>query len=98
MAEGASEGRGHKGHSSHVMNVRFTADEKRVLSVGGKDRAVLQWRLVSTAGTPVRPPTDGGKNRDRLKGAAKCLSAVKRKELQWVHQKAGGARRRSAAY
>lgn len=34
------------GHSSHVMNVRWTADEKRVLSVGGKDRAVFQWRVV----------------------------------------------------
>ena len=35
-----------KGHSSHVMNVRFTADEKRVVSVGGKDRAIFQWRMV----------------------------------------------------
>lgn len=35
----------YKGHSSHVMNVRWTADEKRVISVGGKDRAVFQWRV-----------------------------------------------------
>jgi len=32
------------GHSSHVMNVRFNADDSRLVSVGGKDRAVFQWR------------------------------------------------------
>lgn len=32
------------GHSSHVMCVRFSPDDKRVVSVGGKDRAVFQWR------------------------------------------------------
>uniref|UniRef100_A0A383W527 PLAT domain-containing protein n=1 Tax=Tetradesmus obliquus TaxID=3088 RepID=A0A383W527_TETOB len=33
------------GHSSHVMNVRFSPHNKWVASVGGKDRAVFQWRL-----------------------------------------------------
>ena len=26
------------------MNVRFNADDSRLVSVGGKDRAVFQWR------------------------------------------------------
>eukprot|EP00873_Tetraselmis_striata_P042208 jgi/Tetstr1/462472/TSEL_007468.t1 len=33
------------GHSSHVMNVRFSPDGKYVTSVGGHDRAVFQWRV-----------------------------------------------------
>ena len=36
--------RSYRGHSSHVMNITFTANDKRVVSVGGKDRAVFQWR------------------------------------------------------
>jgi WD40 repeat protein len=34
------------GHSSHVMRVKFTNDERRVLSCGGGDLAVIQWKLV----------------------------------------------------
>ena len=34
-----------RGHSSHVMNVRFSPDDDWVVSVGGKDRAVFQWRF-----------------------------------------------------
>ena len=42
-----------KGHSSHVMNVRFShlkgqkakVEEMKIYSVGGNDRAVFQWRL-----------------------------------------------------
>jgi len=37
--------RDYKGHSSHVMNIRFSADGKYVTSVGGHDRAVFQWRV-----------------------------------------------------
>merc|ERR1719198_1871101 len=32
------------GHSSHVMNIRFLKDDTHVVSVGGKDRAVFQWK------------------------------------------------------
>jgi len=32
------------GHSSHVTNVRFTRDDAYVLSVGGNDMAIFQWR------------------------------------------------------
>ena len=34
------------GHSAHVTNVRFTSDRKRVITVGGADHAVFQWRFL----------------------------------------------------
>ena len=34
------------GHSSHVTNVRFTQDKSRVISIGGADHAIFQWRFV----------------------------------------------------
>jgi len=34
------------GHSSHVMNVRWSSDGKRVFTVGGCDKAVMQWKVV----------------------------------------------------
>jgi WD40 repeat protein len=36
----------HRGHSSHVTNVCFTADGSRVVSVGGNDRCAFVWRVV----------------------------------------------------
>eukprot|EP00794_Sanderia_malayensis_P017440 gene17440-19184_t len=35
------------GHSSHVTCVRFMHDDTRVISVGGKDCSVMQWRISS---------------------------------------------------
>ncbi|KAH9137683.1 hypothetical protein LEN26_005631 [Aphanomyces euteiches] len=34
-----------KGHSSHVTNVRFTRDDKYIISIGGNDRTTMQWKL-----------------------------------------------------
>lgn len=34
------------GHSSHVTNVRFNLDHTRVISVGGADHAIFQWRFI----------------------------------------------------
>ena len=36
----------HRGHSSHVTNLAFTVDGKRLISVGGADRCVFQWLVV----------------------------------------------------
>ncbi|CAN9499552.1 unnamed protein product [Ophioblennius macclurei] len=33
-------------HSSHVTNVSFLFDDSHLLSTGGKDTSVMQWRLV----------------------------------------------------
>lgn len=33
------------GHSSHVTNVKFTNDDKHLISIGGNDMSVFQWRI-----------------------------------------------------
>jgi len=33
-----------KGHSSHVTNVRFNSSDSHVLTTGGNDRSVFQWK------------------------------------------------------
>lgn len=43
------ESQGYVGHSSHVTNIRFSGDGKRVVSVGGHDRAVFQWSVDARA-------------------------------------------------
>lgn len=39
----------YKGHSSYISEVRFTDDEKYVISVGGQEKAVMLWKYDSTA-------------------------------------------------
>lgn len=36
------------GHSSHVTNVRWSLDDSYMLTTGGNDRTVLQWRVERT--------------------------------------------------
>lgn len=36
----------HRGHSSHVTNVRWSAGDAYVVSVGGNDRCVMEWKVV----------------------------------------------------
>ena len=36
-----------------MMGVRFTSDDRRLITIGGKDCAVMQWKLVSH---PKAPP------------------------------------------
>ena len=35
------------GHSAHVTNVRFSHDQRHLVSVGGADHAVFQWKFLS---------------------------------------------------
>ena len=35
----------YKGHSEHIPNVRFSSDGNRVFSVGGLDKAVIQFEV-----------------------------------------------------
>ncbi|KAK3262091.1 hypothetical protein CYMTET_29036 [Cymbomonas tetramitiformis] len=44
----------YRGHASHVLHVRFSPDETHLVSVGGVDRAIFQWRVV-----PDHPPPQG---------------------------------------
>ena len=42
----AAKFRKYVGHSAHVTNIRFTSDQRHVISVGGADHAVFQWRFL----------------------------------------------------
>uniref|UniRef100_K3WHU2 EF-hand domain-containing protein n=1 Tax=Globisporangium ultimum (strain ATCC 200006 / CBS 805.95 / DAOM BR144) TaxID=431595 RepID=K3WHU2_GLOUD len=35
-----------RGHASHVTNVRFSCDDKFLISLGGNDRSIFQWKLT----------------------------------------------------
>lgn len=35
------------GHSSHVTCVKFSADSTRLISIGGNDKSIFQWRVDS---------------------------------------------------
>jgi microtubule-associated protein-like 6 len=39
--------RAYRGHSSHVMCVRFNADDSIVCSAGGKDWGLFQFRCAA---------------------------------------------------
>ena len=38
------------GHSAHVTNVRFTYNQSHVISVGGADNAIFQWKFIPPGG------------------------------------------------
>ena len=35
-----------KGHSSHVTNARFNKSDAYVVTTGGNDRSVMQWKVT----------------------------------------------------
>lgn len=35
-----------RGHSSHVTNVKFTRQDEIILSTGGEDQTVIQWKVT----------------------------------------------------
>ena len=34
------------GHSAHVTNVRFSYDHSRVITTGGADQSIFEWRFL----------------------------------------------------
>jgi len=67
------------GHSAHVTGVRFSRDGSRVVSVGGRDRAALQWRVVRSGGAPRAGPLGPAPAGVRSEpGSAGLALAVKR--------------------
>ena len=61
MRGGGGRGKGplpphkaYRGHMSHVMNTRFLSNDTHMLSVGGNDAAVFQWRHINPDGSTVR--------------------------------------------
>ncbi|XP_045021777.1 echinoderm microtubule-associated protein-like 3 isoform X2 [Bubalus bubalis] len=45
------------GHGSHVTSVRFTHDDSHLISLGGKDASIFQWRVLGAGGTGPVPTT-----------------------------------------
>ncbi|KAK5876199.1 hypothetical protein CesoFtcFv8_027194 [Champsocephalus esox] len=44
----------YRGHGSHVTNVCFTHNDSHLLSMGGKDTCILQWRVTGGGGVESR--------------------------------------------
>eukprot|EP00798_Chlamydomonas_sp_ICE-L_P018393 gene18393-24865_t len=42
--------RAYVGHASHVLNIRFSPNNKWVVSLGGEDRGAFQWAVLPVAG------------------------------------------------
>jgi len=36
------------GHSSHVTNVNFMKNDEYIISTGGEDQCVFQWKVTKT--------------------------------------------------
>lgn len=50
------------GHSAHVTNVRFSHNQQHVISLGGADHAIFQWRFL--------PGGEEGEEEPLARGAA----------------------------
>lgn len=56
-AESQAQHLSYAGHSSHVMNVRWSVGDECVITCGGNDKCVMQWRHTIAGSTA---PPDGG--------------------------------------
>lgn len=42
----------YKGHSSHVTGVKWSCDDKYLISIGGLEKSVIQW--IHTDGQEIK--------------------------------------------
>jgi hypothetical protein len=65
--------REYTGHASHVIAVRWSPNNRWLVSVGGRDRAVFQWRTLrqapGEAHAPKREATAGVFNYPAIRAA-----------------------------
>lgn len=71
--------RRYRAHAAHVTAVRFLADSRRLVSGGGGDACVLQWRVVPQSGgeavTSAAAAVAGDGSADGIGAAGACLPA-----------------------
>ena len=80
--------REYKGHASHAMCIRFTADDGRVITAGGHDRAMMQFKTVGIKANEeiVKKPPPPAPNR-------KWGPIDGGKAYGWIEEKSGGGGR-----
>jgi len=54
----------YRGHRGEVRNVRFTPDDLHVITVGGTDRCVMQWRITLDEEDAAIKAGDSGRDSD----------------------------------
>ncbi|XP_071400174.1 echinoderm microtubule-associated protein-like 3 isoform X1 [Centroberyx affinis] len=63
----------YEGHGSHVTNVCFTHNDSHLLSMGGKDTCILQWRVQGGSGGGGG---GAGDSRERLTSASSTSTST----------------------
>ena len=50
-----------EGHGTHIAKARFTADDQRVLTIGGFNRSIIQYKLtvLGVDSNGIGVPVDG---------------------------------------
>lgn len=56
-ARAKAPSRMYSGHGSHVTSVRFTHDDSFLISLGGKDASIFQWRVLGAGSSGPAPAT-----------------------------------------
>ena len=66
------------GHSAHVTNVRWTRNNKHLISIGGADTAVLVWSHVGMSDTRTNAcgESDDSDTDDEEEGETKPISGL----------------------
>jgi len=73
------------GHSSHCVCVRFSADDRWVVSVGSRDQTVMQWRVLNaplasaTMSTAAESTSGGDGNAEASAQSAGVAGLMERK-------------------
>lgn len=80
-----------RGHASHVVNVRFSADGSRVISAGGADRTTFQWKTHG-----VMEPSHRFQTTNLSGRASQAAKSRLRKEQQGARKSAAGRLQKTA--
>ena len=71
----------YRGHSSHVTNIRWTALDECLISTGGNDRCVFQWRHEAFERDPMVSPAGGAAGGARPTGGEDDESDLEAHEM-----------------